>query len=136
MKTYTELIKLKTFEERFDYLKLEGVVGESTFGSDRILNQMLYKSPRWRSLRNKIIIRDDGCDLGISDRGINGRVLIHHINPITVDDVVRQASKVFDPENLICVSHMTHNAIHYSDDHLLIKDPIVRTKNDTCPWKM
>ena len=135
-KTYSELMKLKTFEERFEYLKLDGNVGESTFGHDRYLNQMLYQQdPDYKHIRARVIIRDNGCDLGISDRGISGRVIVHHINPITVDDILKRSPKVYDPENLICTSHITHNAIHYSDERLLVKDPVVRTKNDTCPWK-
>lgn len=135
IRTYSEMMQFETFEERFNYLKLDGKVGEDTFGYDRIVNQMLYKSPKWRSTRDKIIIRDNGCDLGIDGREINGRVLIHHINPITLDDILRESSVLFDPENLISVSHITHNAIHYSDENILIKDPVERSKNDTCPWK-
>lgn len=135
-KTYSELMKLNTFEERFEYLKIGGKVGEDTFGHDRYLNQILYKSDRWRKeTRPTIIARDEGCDLGIDDREIGDRILVHHINPITVDDILNDNPKVFDPENLICTSHNTHQAIHYSDDRLLIKAPIVRSKNDTCPWK-
>lgn len=135
IKTYSEMMQFETFEERFNYLKLSGRVGEDTFGYDRIFNQMLYKSPRWRRVRDEIIIRDNGCDLGVEGRDIHGRVLIHHINPITLDDVLRESDSLFDPENLITVSHMTHNAIHYSDDSILIKDPVERRRNDTCPWK-
>ena len=134
-KTYLELSLLTTFEERFEYLQLKGRVGESTFGSKRHLNQVLYRSKEWIKLRDKIILRDNGCDLGIAGREIIGKVLIHHINPITIEDVINRNSKVFDMNNLITVSHMTHEAIHYGDESLLIKDPIVRTKNDTCPWK-
>lgn len=134
-KTYSEMMTFNTFEERFNYLKLSGRVGADTFGYDRIFNQVLYKSQRWRSIRDKIIIRDNGCDLGVEGRDINGRILIHHINPITLDDILRESSMVFDPENLVCVSHLTHNAIHYSDDSILVKDPIERSKHDTCPWK-
>lgn len=133
-KTYLELCQLPTFEERFEYLKLDGIVGDWTFGSRRYLNQMLYKSAEWKELRDKVIIRDNGCDLGIQDRTIFGKVLIHHINPITIEDVLNRNPIVFDLNNLICVSHMTHQAIHYGDSNLLMKDPIQRTKNDTCPW--
>lgn len=133
-KTYLELCQLSTFEERFEYLKLDGIVGDWTFGSRRYLNQMLYKSAEWKELRDKVIIRDNGCDLGIQDRTIFGKVLIHHINPITIEDVLNRNPIVFDLNNLICVSHMTHQAIHYGDSNLLMKDPIQRTKNDTCPW--
>lgn len=134
-KSYSELIKIPTFEERFEYLSLEGRVGESTFGSRRYLNQILYKSPEWLSLRDKIIIRDNGCDLGIPGREIRGKVLVHHIDPITIDDVLDRNPKVFDEDNLITISHMTHEAVHYGNEDLLMKDPIIRTSNDTCPWK-
>lgn len=134
-KTYSELIKIPTYEERFQYLQLKGAVGKDTFGYDRYLNQILYNSPEWKRLRNQIIIRDNGCDLGCEGYEIYGRVLIHHLNPITVEDVVSRNPIVFDPENLICVSHNTHNAIHYGDESLLILAPVERTKNDTCPWR-
>ena len=135
-KTYSDLMKLDTFEERFNYLKLDGRVGEDTFGHDRYLNQMLYKTNKWiKETRPRIIARDNGCDLGMEGRDIVGRILIHHINPITVDDILHERPEVFDPENLISTSHLTHNAIHYSNEDILIKDPIVRSKNDTCPWK-
>lgn len=134
-KTYSELIKLQTYEERFEYLKLNGVVGQATFGYDRILNQILYKNPRWRRKRNDIIIRDNGCDLGIEGREIRGPITVHHINPITIEDILNGNPIVYDDENLICVTQNTHNAIHYSDDSILIKDPIERKPNDTCPWK-
>ena len=135
IKSYSELIQLETYEERFEYLKLNGVVGKETFGFDRILNQILYKNPRWRRKRNDIIIRDNGCDLGIEGREIRGPITVHHINPITVEDILNGNPIVYDDENLICVTQNTHNAIHYSDDSILIKDPIVRKPNDTCPWK-
>lgn len=134
-RTYSEMKRFRTFEERFNYLKLEGRVGEETFGYDRYINQMLYKSSRWLRLKDKIIIRDNGCDLGIEGREIHGPVTIHHINPITVEDILNEDPMVFDPDNLVCVSHMTHNAIHYSDENILIRDPIVRSEHDTCPWK-
>lgn len=135
-KSYSELMKLETFEERFNYLKLDGRVGAETFGYDRIFNQILYTSDKWKNkTRPRIIVRDNGCDLGMPDREIHGRVLIHHINPITMDDIINEADCLFDPENLITVSHMTHQAIHYSDDSILITAPVERTKNDTCPWK-
>lgn len=135
IKTYSELITIPTFEERFEYLKLNGRVGENTFGSKRYLNQILYKTDRWLSRRDDIIIRDSGCDLGMLDREIVGRVLVHHIDPITIEDVLNNHPKVFDPDNLITISHMTHEAVHYGDASLLIKDPIVRQRNDTCPWR-
>lgn len=134
-KSYSELMQLETFEERFNYLKLEGRVGEETFGYDRILNQMLYQSARYKRVRDKVVIRDNGYDLGVEGREIQGRIIVHHINPITVEQVINLDECVFDPENLISTSHLTHNAIHYSDENILIKDPIERRRNDTCPWK-
>lgn len=135
IKTYSELITIPTFEERFEYLQLKGSVGKDTFGYDRHLNQILYRSPEWKRLRNQIIIRDCGCDLACEGYDIHSKVLIHHLNPITVEDVLARSRKVFDPDNLVCVSHNTHNAIHYGDVDLLITRPIIRTKNDTCPWR-
>lgn len=135
IKTYSELITFSTFEDRFEYLQLKGIVGQETFGFDRYLNQILYNSKEWKSLRNKIIVRDNGCDLAFEGFEIHGRILIHHINPITIDDVIKRRGIVFDPENLICVTHNTHNAIHYGDKSLLITGPIERRANDTCPWK-
>ena len=135
IRTYSELITIPTFEERFEYLQLKGSVGKDTFGYDRYLNQVLYRSPEWKRLRNQIIIRDCGCDLACDGYDIYGKVLIHHLNPITVEDVLARSRKVFDPDNLVCVSHNTHNAIHYGDVDLLVTGPIVRTKNDTCPWR-
>lgn len=135
IRTYSELITIPTFEERFEYLQLKGSVGKDTFGYDRYLNQVLYRSPEWKRLRNQIIIRDDGCDLACDGYDVYGKVLIHHLNPITVEDVLARSRKVFDPDNLVCVSHNTHNAIHYGDVDLLVTGPITRTKNDTCPWR-
>lgn len=135
IKTYSELITFPTFEERFRYLSLDGVIGMETFGYDRYLNQALYRSPEWKRLRDEIIVRDLGCDLACEGFNIYGRVLIHHINPITVDDILNRRAIVFDPENLIAVSHNTHNAIHYGDEGLLVTGPIERTRNDTCPWR-
>lgn len=135
IKTYSELSRLKTFEERYQYLRLNGSVGRETFGFDRYLNQVFYRSKKWKSIRNRVIIRDNGCDLGIEGREINGRILIHHMNPISLDDIVNESDLLLDPEYLICTVHSTHNAIHYGDENLLILDPIVRSKNDTCPWK-
>ena len=135
IRTYSELITIPTFEERFEYLQLKGSVGKDTFGYDRYLNQVLYRSPEWKRLRNQIIIRDGGCDLACDGYDVYGKVLIHHLNPITVEDVLARSRKVFDPDNLVCVSHNTHNAIHYGDVDLLITGPIIRTKNDTCPWR-
>lgn len=135
-KTYSELMTIKDFNERFEYLKLSGRVGETTFGSKRYMNQILYRTKEWLSVRDKIIIRDNGCDLGIEGREIAGRVLVHHINPISIDDILNGERKVFDPENLITISHMTHEAVHYGNSDLLMKDPIERRANDTCPWKL
>ena len=135
IRTYSELITIPTFEERFEYLQLKGSVGKDTFGYDRYLNQVLYRSPEWKRLRNQIIIRDGGCDLACDGYDVYDKVLIHHLNPITVEDVLARSRKVFDPDNLVCVSHSTHNAIHYGDADLLVTGPIIRTKNDTCPWR-
>ena len=135
IKTYSELITLPTFEERFEYLKLGGKVGRETFGYDRYLNQMLYKLPDWLSVRDEVIVRDNGCDLGVLGREVYGRILVHHMNPITVEDILNRNPAIFDPEFLISTTKNTHDAIHYSDESLLVKDPIVRSKNDTCPWR-
>lgn len=134
-RTYSELITLPTFIERFEYLKLSGRVGEETFGGKRYLNQILYGTDRWIRLRNNIIVRDNGCDLGIRDREIMIRITVHHIDPITVDDVVYGNPKVWDPENLITSSDITHKAIHYGSSNILIKEPTIRKEYDTCPWK-
>ena len=136
IRTYSELIKIPTFIERYRYLKLSNKVGESTFGFDRYLNQMFYKSPEWRSLRDKIILRDNGCDLGIDDREIFGKIYVHHMNPISKYDLIHKTDLLLNPDYMICVSHLTHLAIHYGDEDLLFKDRFVeRTKNDTCPWR-
>ena len=135
-RTYNELILLQTFEERFDYLRLSGQCSEITFGGHRLLNQMLYRSPQWQEVRRRVIIRDNGCDLGIEDREIYGRIIIHHMNPISVEDVLNwNEDALFNPEFLICTMHNTHNAIHYGDKNLLMTAPIERSPNDTCPWK-
>ena len=135
IKTYSELMTLKTFEERYRYLRIKGEVGVETFGCDRYLNQVFYSSDEWKRFRRNIIIRDMGCDLGIEDREIGGLIIVHHINPITIDDVAQRRKCLMDPENVICVSFITHQAIHYGDDSLLIQGPIGRRMNDTCPWK-
>ena len=135
IKSYSELITLPTFEERFEYLRLNGIVGSETFGHDRYLNQTLYRSPEWKRFRHKIIIRDNGCDLACEGYEIYEKVLIHHINPITIKDILERNPMVFDPENVVCTILNTHNAIHYGDDSLIIKVPIQRHKNDTCPWR-
>lgn len=135
IRTYSELILLPTFEERFKYLQLNGRVGDDTFGFDRYINQNFYRSAEWKRIRDQIIIRDNGCDLALEGYEIYGRILIHHMNPITVKDVELSTEYLMNPEYLICVTHNTHNAIHYGDEKLLMKGPVVRTKNDTCPWK-
>lgn len=135
IKTYSELISLPTFKERFEYLKIGGSIGEETFGYDRYLNQILYRSDEWRKFRRDIIIRDDGKDLACEDYEVGLRAIVHHINPITVEDVLNRDPKIFDPENVITTSLNTHNAIHYGDESLLILEPIERSMNDTCPWK-
>lgn len=132
---YSELITLPTFIERFRYLKLDGSVGMDTFGHDRWLNQVLYRSSEWKRFRNGIIVRDNGCDLGDEDRPIFGKILIHHINPLTIEDVLNRSPKIFDEENVICTQLITHNAIHYGDESILYQEPITRKPNDTCPWK-
>ena len=134
-RTYSDLILLPTFLERYRYLRLGGNVGLETFGHNRYLNQILYTSDRWRSFRDKIIIRDNGCDLGMEGFEIYDRILVHHINPITVEDVLNENQKVFDPDNVISTSHNTHQAIHYGDENLLITEPVELFRNDTCPWK-
>jgi hypothetical protein len=136
IRTYSELITLPTHIERFDYLKLGGSVGKETFGYDRYLNQLLYqRNSRWRKSRDEVIIRDNGCDLGVEGYEIHGKILVHHMNPITMDDILKDRDWIYDPEFLICTTHITHNAIHYGDEKILTKAPIERTPNDTCPWK-
>lgn len=135
IRTYSELILLPTFEERFKYLQLNGRVGDDTFGFDRYINQKFYRSVEWKRIRDYIIIRDNGCDLAVDGYEIHGRILIHHINPITISDIKFSTEYLMNPDYLICVTHSTHNAIHYGDEKQIITGPIVRTKNDTCPWK-
>ena len=135
IRTYSELITLPTFEERYKYLRLCGAVGQETFGFDRYLNQMFYKTKEWKNIRREIIIRDLGCDLGVEGFEIFGRIIVHHMNPITKDDILSRSKFLLDPEYLICTSHNTHEAITYGDESLLITAPIERTKNDTCPWR-
>lgn len=135
IKTYFELITLPTFEERFAYLQLSGVVGKDTFGFDRYINQIFYQSRKWRSVRDQVIIRDNGCDLGMDGYEIYGNILIHHMNPITMVDIKRESEFLLDPEYLITTTHNTHNAIHYGDASLLPATPIERSRNDTCPWR-
>lgn len=135
VKSYSELIALPTFIERYRYLRLGGRVGEETFGFDRWLNQKFYKDIEWMRARDKAIIRDNGCDLGMEGHEIHGRILVHHINPITKEDILRRDPCLFDLENLICTIKNTHDAIHYGDESLLIVAPVIRSRNDTCPWK-
>ena len=135
IRTYSELITLPTFEERFKYLQLGGKVGEDTFGHDRYLNQMFYTSDEWRRIRRDVIVRDNGCDLGIQDREIHGLIIIHHMNPITIEDIINRSEFLLNPEYLISTIKNTHDAIHFSDERILITDPIERRPNDTCPWK-
>lgn len=135
IRTYSELITIPTFEERYKYLKIGGKVGEETFGFERYLNQEFYKSYEWQSIRRQVIVRDLGCDLGIKDREIHGKIIVHHMNPITIDDIIEASDFLLNPEYLICTLKSTHDAIHYGDESLLIKAPVERMKNDTCPWK-
>lgn len=136
MRTYSELMKLPTFEERFLYLALNGTVGEDTFGFDRYFNQKLYSSPEWKHVRREVIIRDNGCDLAIPDREIFGRIMIHHMNPITLEDIENHNPDIFNPEYLITTTKPTHDAIHYGDKSYLENSELIERKpNDTCPWR-
>ncbi len=135
IKTYSELIRLPTFQERYKYLKLDGIVGKETFGFDRYLNQIFYRSQLWKQVRDQVIIRDNGCDLAVQGHDIYDRILIHHMNPITADDIKNKSTLLLNPEYLITVTHQTHNAIHYGDEGMLLTLPKERSKNDTCPWK-
>ena len=134
-KSYTELCKLKTIEERFDYLCQGNIVGQETFGNDRYLNQRFYKSPEWLQVRRRVIARDEGHDMAHPDYEIDGRVIVHHLNPITPEMVINRSSELFDMDNLVCVSHKTHEAITYGSREMLPEDPIERAPNDTCPWR-
>lgn len=135
IRTHSELVTLPTFQERYRYLRLNGAVGQETFGFDRYLNQIFYRSDEWRAIRDDVIIRDNGCDLGIEGREIYGRILIHHMNPITKEDILAHSDFLLNPEYLICTAKQTHDAIHYGDDTLLTQEPVMRSKNDTCPWR-
>lgn len=140
IRTYSELITLPTFKERYEYLRLGGEVGKETFGFDRHLNQMFYKSKEWLSVRDFVILRDTGSneycqDLGVDGHNICGRIIVHHMNPLSIEDIVNRSEFLLNPEYLISTSHMTHEAITYGDEILLIGVPIERTKNDTCPWR-
>lgn len=134
IRTYTELMKLKTFTERFRYLKFSSKVGEETFGFERYLNQGFYQSYEWKQVRNSVIVRDMGLDLGCEDRPIPARIVVHHMNPITADDIIKRPELILDPEYLISTCHKTHNAIHFGDESVLYEDPIVRTPGDTKLW--
>ena len=135
IRTYSELITFSTFEERFKYLQLNGQVGESTFGFDRYMNQVFYRSQKWKSIRDFVIIRDCGCDLGVEGYDTHGKIIIHHMNPLSMRDIETESDFLLNPDFLICTTHNTHNAIHYGDENLLVTAPIERTKNDTCPWR-
>ena len=135
IRTYSELKTLTTFEDRFNYLRLDGSVGIDTFGFDRYMNQQFYRSKEWKDVRNHVIIRDNGCDLGVEGYEIHGRILIHHINPIRPQDIIDVSEYLMNPEYLITTVLNTHNAIHYGDYSSIIKKPVERTMNDTCPWR-
>lgn len=135
IRTYSELITLQTFEERFEYLRLDGRVGEETFGFDRYLNQVFYKSKEWLQVRDQVIARDNGCDLGMEGHEIYSKILVHHMNPISKEDILQRSEWLLNPEYLICTIKNTHDAIHYGDQSLLITAPIERRPNDTCPWR-
>jgi hypothetical protein len=134
IRTYVDLFRFKTFEERYNYLKLNGILGETTFGFDRWLNQTFYKSSEWRSVRKHVIIRDNGCDLGIPGFEIASGLLVHHMNPISIKDLENRESWIFDPNFLITTSLQTHNAIHYGDESLLPRGPVIRKSGDTRLW--
>lgn len=135
IRTYSELIELPTFKDRYKYLRIGGSVGEDTFGFDRYLNQAFYKSREWLDIRDYVIIRDHGCDLGLEGHEIYSKIIVHHMNPILKSDILGRSKFLLDPEYLISTTKRTHDAIHYGDDSLLLDAPIERTKNDTCPWK-
>ena len=134
-KSYSELMEFESFEERFEYLQLHQRVGDPTFGYDRHINQVLYKLQRWLAVRDEVIVRDDGCDLGIEGRPILTTIIVHHIDPISVEDILNDDPKVWDLDNLICTAKKTHDAIHFSNISILPHLPKPRTRNDTCPWK-
>lgn len=135
IRTYSELSQFQTFKERYEYLRLDGAVGEDTFGFDRYINQIFYKSKEWAAVRREVIIRDNGCDLGLEGYEIPGKILIHHMNPIRLDDIIKRSDMLLNPEYLISTVLATHNAIHYGDADLLPAVPRERSKNDTCPWR-
>lgn len=135
IRRYSELIRYDTFLDRYHYLNLVGQVGIETFGLDRYLNQTLYRSSKWRRTRNQVILRDNGCDLGVEGFDIFDKIIVHHINPLTIADIEDDVDEIYDPEFLICCSFDTHNAIHYGDERLLPSFPVERRPGDTCPWK-
>lgn len=137
IRTYSELIKFPTFEERYRYLKLDGRVGEDTFGFDRYLNQIFYKTPEWLALRDYVIVRDNGCDLGLEGYDIIKPlpIYVHHMNPITKEDILERSDFLLNPDYLICTTYNTHKAIHYGDLRMATMGFSMRTPNDTCPWK-
>lgn len=136
MKTYRELIRFETFDERLEYLMLDGRIGVETFGYDRYINQNFYRSAEWKKIRDQIIVRDNGCDLGLEGYSIKGRILIHHMNPISLNDIINNTDILLNPDYMICVSHLTHNAIHYGNSNILKNSlPIERTPNDMIPWR-
>lgn len=135
IRTFTELSNLQTFEDRFRYLQLNGTVGKETFGFDRFINQEFYRSTEWKAVRDLVVLRDNGCDLGAEGREIYGKIYIHHMNPVNPKDIQTKSEFLLNPEYLITTTHATHNAIHYGDETLLIKAPVNRSKYDTCPWK-
>ena len=135
IRCYSDLKQIDSFKERYLYLKLHGRVGEETFGYDRYVNQQLYKSQKWKQTRREIIIRDNGCDLGIDGYELDDYIMVHHMNPITLEDIEEERDIIFDPENLICCSSRTHKAIHFGDESLLPREPIIRRPGDTCPWR-
>lgn len=136
IRTYSDLIQLPTFEERFNYLKLDGIVADETFGFDRYLNQKFYRSKEWRRLRDEIIVRDNGCDLGVEEFPIYGKIIIHHMNPISPRDILDLTDYLMNPEYLISTVLGTHNALHYGDESQIpYKELVERIPNDTCPWR-
>lgn len=135
IRTYAELSEIESFEDRYRYLKLDGSVGKDTFGFDRYINQRFYRSKEWKDIRDHVIVRDNGCDLGVEDYEVHGRIYIHHMNPIMLQDIKYATDYLLNPEYLITTTHRTHNAIHYGDEDLLVLPPVERTKNDTCPWR-
>lgn len=135
IRTYSEMMLLSTFEDRFDYLKLGGAVGVDTFGADRIFGQAFYHSTEWKRIRDSVIVRDNGCDLAVPDREIHSKIIIHHMNPISIADLDEGNPDIFNPEFLVCVTNNTHQAIHYGDTYLLAEKPKERRPNDTCPWR-